>query len=140
MPSGKNYKPTREHRGLVAAMAGYGIRQPEIASVIGIEQRALRRHYRRELDEGSTKADAKVLETLYKMATSGTCVAATIFWVKVRRSWRESADAVQVNVTATNVQIDASTKALNAEVRTMPDDALKALTEVLGRLLPKGAE
>lgn len=90
MPSGKPFKPTKDQRSAVEAMSAVGITQDEIATVLGIQRRALARHFREELDRAAIKADAKVLGTLYRMATSGQHPAATIFWAKVRRRWREA--------------------------------------------------
>ena len=36
-----------------------------------------------------TVANARVAGTLFKMATSGECVAATIFWAKCRLHWSD---------------------------------------------------
>jgi hypothetical protein len=42
------------------------------------------------LDIGAAKATAAVAQTLFKMASSGQCPAATIFWMKTRAGWRET--------------------------------------------------
>ena len=76
--------PTLEQRKQVEHMAALGLLQPNIALLIGISARSLRRHYRKELDEGSAVAQKKVLCSLYEMALSQRNSAATIFWVKTR--------------------------------------------------------
>ena len=73
-------------------MAAYGIPEAEVARTIGehgIDAKTLRKHFRRELDIGATKANSAVAQTLYKMATSGTSPAATMFWLKCRAGWKE---------------------------------------------------
>ena len=141
----KKYEATPELRGKVEAYVACGVRQDEIALVLGVAEATLRRYYARELEMGSTLANARVASGLFDLATNEkhpapARVQASIAWLKMRAGWSDrSDDAVRLNVTATNVQIDASTKVLHAEVRTLPDDALKTLTEVLGRLLPEGA-
>jgi DNA-binding XRE family transcriptional regulator len=61
-----------------------GVHQEQIAKVLGISPKTLRKHYRQELDISAIEANFEVTETLFKMATSGTNTAASIFWVKTR--------------------------------------------------------
>jgi hypothetical protein len=49
-------------------MAGYGVPEADIAGLMGIDPKTLRKYYRQELDHGHTKANAKVAENLYHMA------------------------------------------------------------------------
>jgi hypothetical protein len=89
MPRPK-FIPTEERRRTVRSMAGYGVPQQDIATSVGLRStKTLRKHFRKELDGGVADAKAKVLQTLFKMATSGQHPAATIFWVKTRLGWRE---------------------------------------------------
>lgn len=66
-----------------------GIPQEEIALLLGVTAKTLRKHFRKELTHGTVEAKAKVLETLYGMATSGKNTAATIFYVKTRCGVKE---------------------------------------------------
>lgn len=100
------YQPSREDRRLVEGMAGCGLRQEDIAPLIGVSVPTLRRHFKRELSEGKAKAGAQVAKRLFEMATSGRCAAASIFWARVHLRWRENQDpsiAVSVNHTVTRV-------------------------------------
>jgi len=84
------FKPNDDHRRMVKSMAAMGIPHEQIATKIGIRSpKTLRRHFRDELDLGSTEANYKVAQTLFQMATSGECPAATIFWAKTRNRFRE---------------------------------------------------
>ena len=84
------FVPTEERRRVAMSMAGYGNTQEEIATVLGLRStKTLRKHFRKELDRGAIDAKTQVLQTLYKMATSGKCVAATIFLAKTRCGLRE---------------------------------------------------
>ena len=87
------FEPTAEQRKTVEAMAGYGLREDQIARCIGdrgIDPKTLRKHFRWELDTGATKANTAVAQTAYRMATSGKCPAMTIFWLKCRGGgWHE---------------------------------------------------
>jgi hypothetical protein len=73
-------------------MAGYGVPELDIARVIGIDPKTLRKHYRDELDTGQIKATAKVAEFLFRKATTdgSQAVTAAIFWLKTRGGWREA--------------------------------------------------
>ena len=83
------YDPNDKDRGIVRAMASYGIPQEDIGKVIGISHVTLRKYYAPELETASIQANAKVAETCYSMATSGQHPAATFFWLKTRAGWRE---------------------------------------------------
>jgi hypothetical protein len=89
MPRPK-FNPTEEQRKLVKVFSGYGIPQEQIARRLGIRStKTLRKHFRKELDEGIANANYNVTKTLYNMATSGNHVVATLFWMKCRGGWRE---------------------------------------------------
>ncbi|WP_198384964.1 hypothetical protein [Roseomonas sp. KE2513] len=94
MPQGAPYAPTEEQRRTVRVMAGFGFPQPDIATLLEIDPKTLRVHFRRELDRGSVEATVKVAQTLYQMATSGQNTAASIFWMKARAGWREKHEVV----------------------------------------------
>jgi hypothetical protein len=87
-----SHRPDEDTRRQVEAMAGYGVREDEIAEFIGVDPKTLRKHYRSELRRGHTKANAKVAENLYRRATgeSREAVTAAIFWLKTRAGWRET--------------------------------------------------
>lgn len=73
-------------------MSSYGIPHEEIAAVIGIDDKTLRKHYREELDIAAPKASAMVAQTLYGIATDRNhpkCASAAMFWLKCRAGWRE---------------------------------------------------
>ena len=70
-------------------MAGFGVPQEDIATLLEIDAKTLRKHFRTELDRGTIEANAKVAQTLFTMATVDKNVAACIFWMKARAGWRE---------------------------------------------------
>lgn len=94
------HKPDPFHRRQVEAMAGFGVAEQNIARVVGIDAKTLRKHYREELDTGQIKATAKVAESLFRKATTDgpQSVTAAIFWLKTRGGWRETPQAHQVEV------------------------------------------
>jgi len=83
------HKPDPAQRRQVEAMAAYGIPEIDIAAVLGVDPKTLRKHYREELDLGETKANAQVAGFLFNSARSGN-VTAQIFWLKTRARWRET--------------------------------------------------
>ena len=91
---GAPFEPTEEQRRTVRAMAGYGVPQDDIATLLEIDPKTLRKRFRRELDRGSIEATAKVGQSLFRMATEGGSVAAAIFWMKARAGWREKHEVV----------------------------------------------
>ena len=88
----RRHKPDAFQRKQVEAMAGYGVPELDIARVVGIDPKTLRRHYRDELATGHIKAGAKVAESLFHKATSDgpQSVTAAIFWLKTRVGWKET--------------------------------------------------
>jgi len=85
------HQPDQFSRRQVEALAGYGVREPDIAGMMGIDAKTLRKHYRPELDLGHVKANAKVAENLFRKATGEgrESVTAAIFWLKARARWKE---------------------------------------------------
>jgi hypothetical protein len=83
-----NYEPTEEDRLKVSRMARLGFSQSDIAKVFALAPKTLRKHFRKELTISGIEATVDVIETLYKMATSGTNTTASIFWAKTRGGFR----------------------------------------------------
>ena len=86
------HKPDPVTRRQVEAMAAYGVPEADIARVLGIDPKTLRKHYRDELDTGSIKANSRIAESLYKkaMGDGAQSVTACIFWLKTRAQWKET--------------------------------------------------
>jgi hypothetical protein len=86
------HEPTPMSRRNVEALAGYGVPEADIAGVVGIDPKTLRKHYRQELRYGHVKANAKVAENLFRKATGDgrESVIAAIFWMKTRAQWKET--------------------------------------------------
>jgi DNA-binding XRE family transcriptional regulator len=82
------HEPTDAQIATVRAMSAYGIPQDDIAKVIGIDPKTLRKHYSEQLEKGSIEATAKVAEFLFRQATTNN-VAAAMFWMKCRAGWSE---------------------------------------------------
>jgi hypothetical protein len=90
------FKPTAEQKRLVKVLSAHGIRQEDIATEVGLRSpKTLRKHFRKELDLGRISADIAVGKTLYQMASSGKCIAATIYWEN-RKAARQARKLVAV--------------------------------------------
>ena len=89
-PGQPAFKPTNAERELVEQMSSVGIPQESICLVVrdGIDDKTLRKHFRRELDTAATKANAEVAGTLYNKAMGGDTTA-LIWWTKTRMKWSE---------------------------------------------------
>tara|TARA_R110000751_G_scaffold138645_1_gene242260 strand:- start:108 stop:497 length:390 start_codon:yes stop_codon:yes gene_type:complete len=85
-----SFKPTDEERKLVEQMCAVGIPQESICLVVrdGIDDKTLRKHFRRELDTAKIKANAKVGGALFNKIMNGD-TAAGIFWAKTQMGWKE---------------------------------------------------
>ncbi len=92
------HKPDPTSRRQVEAMAAYGVPEADIARVVGIDPKTLRKHYREELDVGAIKANSRIAESLYRKALGdgAQSVTAAIFWLKTRAHWKET-DVHEVN-------------------------------------------
>ena len=85
------YEPSNTDRATVEAMAAAGINQATIARCIGnegIDEKTLRKHFRRELDTSADKSNALVATQVFKAAQRGEAWACC-FWLKCRAGWRE---------------------------------------------------
>lgn len=95
------FEPTADQRRQVESLAGLGIPQAGIASMVKnpstgqpIDEKTLRQCFERELLEGVHKANAAVSQSLYQkaMGNGHQSVAAAIFYLKCRAGWRERLD------------------------------------------------
>jgi hypothetical protein len=96
------HKPNAKERRQVEMLAGIGIPQLTIASIIGVGLTTLRKHFIPELQHGSDVATAKVGEFLFEKASGKKghdhgAVTAAIFWMKARAGWKDRHDIVHQN-------------------------------------------
>ena len=76
-------------RRLVESTSGLGLPHEQIASLVGIDDKTLRKHYRAELDSGKAKANGNIAKTLYNKAMGGDTTA-LIWWTKAQMRWSET--------------------------------------------------
>ena len=82
------FEPTDETRRKVKSLAGFGVSQRQICTLIGIQSvNTLRRHFRTELARGGVEALAKVQQTAFRLATSGRNPRMTMRWLERCAKW-----------------------------------------------------
>jgi hypothetical protein len=116
-------------REKVRYLAGVGVRQDDIALIIGCAPKTLRKRFRDELDRGVAEANATMCGYLFAAAKAGN-IPAIIFWLKTRARWRDetAADAPAPEAQARRADGDADPPAL----LVLPDNSRDAeLTQVL---------
>jgi hypothetical protein len=124
----------------VEAMAAYGIPEADIAEVIDIDPKTLRKHYRKELNTGSIKANTKIAESLYRKALGdgSQSVTAAIFWLKTRAHWKETV-VNEVSVTS-NDSIKAMMERIAAQGTRVFDKPGKPVLTIEGTTNPPETE
>jgi hypothetical protein len=98
-------------RERVRHLAGVGVRQDDIAKIIGCAPKTLRKQFRDDLDRGVAEANAIVSGCLFAAAKGGNVVA-QMFWMKTRGHWREKDPAP-----------DSDTQAIQPVVLLLPDNS-----------------
>ena len=83
------HEPTEATRQTVQLHTMVGTNQTDIARVLDIDEKTLRKYYRDELDLAKSKANATIGGALFNKAKNGD-TAAMIFWMKTQAGWRES--------------------------------------------------
>lgn len=82
---------TEENSNMVTQLSGLGIPHNQICAILKISKPTLYKYYEHELIDGKAKANAKVAQNLFNIAT-GTgkgAVTAGIFWLKTQCNWTE---------------------------------------------------
>ncbi|MGB3667888.1 MAG: hypothetical protein WA963_13075, partial [Bermanella sp.] len=88
---GVTHVPTKGQRDTVSLHAMVGTPQETIASILNIDSKTLRKHYRDELDSALAKANATIGGSLFNKAKNGD-TSAQMFWLKTRAGFSEKKD------------------------------------------------
>jgi len=83
------HKPTDESRRMVESTSGLGLPHEQIAILVGIDDKTLRKYYRTELDTGKAKANGQIAKTLFSKAVAGDTTS-LIWWTKTQMKWSET--------------------------------------------------
>lgn len=107
MPDSTPHKPDKKSRAFVKAMVVGCYSQGEIARIIDIDEKTLRKHYRLELDQGLAEVSAAVSNKLAQKAMAGD-TPSMIWFEKTRRGMKDTqkVETVQtvkrINLTGTD--------------------------------------
>jgi len=83
------HEPTDEKRKLVESTSGLGLPHEQIAILVGIDDKTLRKYYRTELDTGKAKANGQIAKTLFSKAVADDTTS-LIWWTKSQMRWSET--------------------------------------------------
>ena len=120
----KAFVVTDAMREKVRYLAGVGVRQDDIAKILGCAPKTLRKRLRDELDRGVAEANATISGSLFGAAKGGN-VTAQIFWLKTRARWREG-------LAADDPALSADAGSNSEVILTLPDNSRDPeLTQVL---------
>jgi DNA-binding XRE family transcriptional regulator len=85
------HEPTKATRDTVQMHTMVGTTQADIARIIGIDEKTLRKYYRNELDLAKARANATIGGALFNKAKAGDTTA-MIFWMKTQAGWKAAKD------------------------------------------------
>lgn len=105
----------------VETMAGLGLIQEEIATILGVSVETLQRAMKKDntardvFETGRAKAKLRVTKTLYEMATVDKVPSAAIFWLKTQGGpqWRQP---METQINQINVQQTVNSQAPKREI------------------------
>jgi len=109
----KAFAVTEALREKVRHLAGLGVPQDDVATIIGCAPKTLRLRFREDLDRGAAEANATIAGCLFLAAKAGNPTA-MIFWLKTRARWRER--------TAVAEAAPAADGEPNSEILLLPDN------------------
>lgn len=81
-------EPTDEQRKQVQTLAGYGLSQEQIATMLGMTRQTLAKHCQSELEKGKAVAYATATGQLFNNIKKGK-EASLIFYLKTQHGWKE---------------------------------------------------
>ena len=87
-PGRPKFAPTSTQRAQVTALIACGTRRALVAKYLGIDGKTLAKHFKKEVQEAASDANAAIAQTLYQKAQSGDTVC-MLFWLKCRAGWKE---------------------------------------------------
>lgn len=94
MAQGKQHIPTEEQREEVERMKAIGMTNEEIAYVLKLTEKTLKKHYEDQLQYGKAKIKAKISGGVIKRAIAGDNACA-FFYLKTQEGWREKHEIEQ---------------------------------------------
>jgi len=133
-PNGKPpFKPTADERKTVELMCAVGIPHEGIALCIrdGIDDKTLRKHFRKELDTSAIRANTKVGGAMFNKAIAGD-VRAQKTWMAARAGWKETSVSELVGKDGGDIEV-----AVKPDLSLLTDEELKAFHALVKSAQPK---
>lgn len=83
------FTPNDKDREVVKLMAGHNIGQDKIATALGITEKTLRKHFKKELATAAAQVEAQLVANLFALAKGkdGTAFRANEFLLNCRFGW-----------------------------------------------------
>tara|TARA_R110000744_G_C19318618_1_gene557377 strand:+ start:800 stop:1138 length:339 start_codon:yes stop_codon:yes gene_type:complete len=107
------HHPTVESKKFIKVNSGLGATHASMAGYLEICEKTLRKHYRKELDDGNMEAFTEVAGALFRSATEELNVSAMRFYLSARHGWSEKTVNENHDMTPTIIRDN------------IPDDGLK---------------
>jgi len=85
----REHEPTEKTKSQVMQASGLGLPQEQIAALLGVTAKTLRKHYEIELGLGKAQASAQIAKSLFNKALKGDTTA-MIWWTKAQMRWSET--------------------------------------------------
>lgn len=82
------YKASKKERDAVKVLTACGHTHDEVAKMLKIDVKTLRKCFKKELEVAGMQANAKVMSSIYRAATQDNNLTAAIFWAKTRGAGR----------------------------------------------------
>jgi len=113
---------TPETKELVRRLIVVGLTKAQIASILGISEITISKHYKHELSTAAAGATAAVAQSLFDNAMKGN-VAAPIFWMKTRGGWSEKRWVELTGKEGGPIEFAWAGEVIDAVVDDEPEDA-----------------
>lgn len=84
------FEPGPEQAAQVEKMTALGLSSDDIAAVLRIEPKLLKKYYAYEIETADKRTNAEVAKIALQMAMSGAVPDMTKFWLKTRAGWKET--------------------------------------------------
>jgi len=108
-PGRPTKEPNGEQRQQIETLAGYGLTEEEIASVMKLHQHTIKKWCKEEIIRGRNAAKGLVTQQLFANIKKGK-EASIFFWLKCRARWSEKAgDLAEAVEQLPNITVNVKT-------------------------------
>jgi hypothetical protein len=123
--------PTDDTRKQVSRLNSFGFTHDQIATVLGIDAKTLRKHYAVELARSKMAAHEKIVGALFAKAMRGD-TAALIWWTKAQLGWSEKTKTELSGPNNGPIQQD-----VKVDDKRTPADARALMRQFFGNVGPQ---